>query len=385
MRNGWLFAATSALFFALPSCALETGFDETSDDLSPSLDATDEVDGPIGTTQQGLTVSGMGHYCSMTWPTGGWAFMSYTAGGDPCGTIISQSDPGGTIRRAGVYSASGVNSVVARCDNGYVSIWVGVGNDPLTWAYNAAQGHSGCFFTVAPKYMPIFDRPFDPSTSITHGSGFDFARSPYNTLNVADFGQSGSTTATVVDWKGRDKSSSGFIDNHDAHDWNMPRGTPLRAVAAGVVRKARWFNTGCTGSDSSTQGEVYIDHTVNRSPSTYNEEFTTAYFHLQSLNVSDGQTVAAGDVIGWSGNTGCSSGPHLHFAVLRRTNTATNYHDTLTIDSSGNDGWRITTDPYGFDPPQGFDPWGWRAYGSNAGALSIVLWKSGQAPITGSW
>lgn len=43
--------------------------------------------------------------------------------------------PGGTIRRAGVYSVSGVNNVVARCDGG-VTIWVSTGGWPLQLAYD---------------------------------------------------------------------------------------------------------------------------------------------------------------------------------------------------------------------------------------------------------
>ncbi|WP_437751608.1 M23 family metallopeptidase [Sorangium sp. So ce1389] len=358
----------------------ETGAPAVLDDVGASTALDDEE--LVSEAAQPITVSGMGHYCSMTWPGGGWGFQWNL--NDPCSDLSGQLGSGGTIRRAGVFSISGVNSVVARC-NGGTSIWAGVGDDPLQWAYDASLADSGCVITVAPKVMRIFDRPFSSTVSVTAGTGFDFAQSLYPDLDVSQFGQSGSATANVVDWKGRDKSTSGFIDDHNGYDWNMAEGTVIRAVADGVVRKSRWLTTTCTGSNSPTQGEIYIDHTVTRSPTTYNELFTSGYFHLKELWVADGSPVTKGQEIGKIGWVGCSSQSHLHFAVIRMSNTATDRFETLTIDSNGNDGWRNVIDPYGFDPPTGFDPWGWRAYSSGAGALSITLWNSGQAPPTGSW
>ncbi|MBE0690682.1 MAG: M23 family metallopeptidase, partial [Anaerolineae bacterium] len=43
--------------------------------------------------------------------------------------------------------------------------------------------------------------------------------------------------------------------------------------------------------------------------------FTTVYGHLSDINVSCGQSVSPGQVIGGSGNSGNSSGPHLHFEI----------------------------------------------------------------------
>jgi murein DD-endopeptidase MepM/ murein hydrolase activator NlpD len=351
----------------------------------------------IATTPAAGTITsptGYGHYCSMTWPTGGWAFAWDTNGNDPCAYLIANSDPGGTIQRAGMFSASGTNQVVTRCTDGAVYIYRGAGGGPLSAAYGAANLHPGCIHTVAPQALPIFERsPFPSGTSIAPGTGVDFARGPaFNSvLDTTAFGHPslphGDVDATIVDFKGRARTG-GWIDGHDAYDYGVVRGTDLYALANGNVIASRWLNTGCTGSDDPTQGEVYIRHTVARNPSTYNETFVAAYFHLQSLAaLSPGTSVTSTTYLGDSGNTGCSSGPHLHFAVVRETNVADSRFFNLQVPTGvGNNGWGRTIDPYGWYAPINIDPWAWRAYPN--GALSINLWKSGIVPIApsqGNW
>jgi murein DD-endopeptidase MepM/ murein hydrolase activator NlpD len=340
-------------------------------------------------TAGATTVPGMGHYCSGTWPTGGWAFTSDTTGGDPCKVIV---DTGGTVQRKGLYANDNWNRVVYRCyppNYGFVGIYEGWGNAPLTWAFDAAKTDNkpGCIFTVSPTAMPIFDAPFPLTANYSHASGHDFAKPPYTTLNVPqDFGQPGSTTATIVDWKGRDKSSGSYIDNHSGHDWRMPRDTEIRAVADGVVTMARDWKSPCTGSDSMYQKEVAIRHTVEGVPGWgYYERFLTYYAHFNSYTVMAGQTVKRGDVIGYSGNTGCSTAPHLHFGVIRLTNTADRREETVHFlaPPDHSDAKDKDIDPYGWSSPKGFDPWAWMAYPS--GALSVNLWRSGQAPSVGAW
>jgi murein DD-endopeptidase MepM/ murein hydrolase activator NlpD len=330
---------------------------------------------------------GMGNYCSVTWAGGGWGFASYTNGGDPCQFLIQQGGPGAVIQRKGLYAAANWNRVVYRCyppNFGWVGIYEGWGNDPLTSAYNAALGKPGCIFVASPVSMPIFDSPFPLNTAYTHATGFDFAKPPYNTLNASDFGQPGSSSATVVDNFGRDKSGLGYLDNHDGHDYLMARYTPVYAVANGVVLKARSWLSACSGSDSPYQNEIAIQHTV-AGGSGYTETLVSYYAHLSSYVVKDGDSVAQGQLIGYSGNTGCSTSPHLHFGVTRLSNTANQLLAALHFFNppQHSDGTNEQIDPYGFSAPKGFDPWAWKAY--PAGALSIDLWKARQAPSEGAW
>ncbi|NOY46266.1 MAG: M23 family metallopeptidase [Deltaproteobacteria bacterium] len=85
---------------------------------------------------------------------------------------------------------------------------------------------------------------------------------------------------------------------HSGLDIAAPRGTPVRAAAAGVVALAdELFYTGRT---------VFLDHGLG---------LFTAYFHMDEIRVRPGQPVAAGDVLGVVGSTGRSTGPHLHWGA----------------------------------------------------------------------
>jgi murein DD-endopeptidase MepM/ murein hydrolase activator NlpD len=85
---------------------------------------------------------------------------------------------------------------------------------------------------------------------------------------------------------------------HYGLDIAAPYGSDVRAVHSGVVTKAGWF--GGYGN------AVVIDH---------GNGLTTRYGHNSSVTVQVGQRVSAGQVIAKVGNTGDSTGPHLHFEV----------------------------------------------------------------------
>ena len=85
---------------------------------------------------------------------------------------------------------------------------------------------------------------------------------------------------------------------HKGIDLAAPTGTPVYATADGSVSRA---------DRSRTYGLViYLDHGA---------ELETRYAHLSRMVVADGQDVKKGDVIGYVGSTGRSTGPHLHYEV----------------------------------------------------------------------
>ncbi len=85
---------------------------------------------------------------------------------------------------------------------------------------------------------------------------------------------------------------------HKGVDIAAPTGTPVYATADGMVGRADWF---------STYGlYISIDHGA---------DMETRYAHLSRLAVAAGQRVRKGDLIGYVGSTGRSTGPHLHYEV----------------------------------------------------------------------
>jgi len=88
---------------------------------------------------------------------------------------------------------------------------------------------------------------------------------------------------------------------HEGLDFTAPIGTPIYATADGVVREAG-FNTGGYGN------HVVINHGYG---------YETLYGHMYRVKARAGEAVKRGEVIGWVGSTGKSTGPHCHYEVHR--------------------------------------------------------------------
>jgi murein DD-endopeptidase MepM/ murein hydrolase activator NlpD len=86
---------------------------------------------------------------------------------------------------------------------------------------------------------------------------------------------------------------------HDGMDIGIASGTPLRAVGGGTIAYAGWY--GGYGL------VVKIDHGGG---------VVTQYSHMSRVTVDVGQQISGGQQVGYSGNTGVSTGPHLHFSLF---------------------------------------------------------------------
>lgn len=97
----------------------------------------------------------------------------------------------------------------------------------------------------------------------------------------------------------RNRPTKGASSYHKGVDWAIPVGTAVMASSGGVVTRAGWGR--------GYGYVVYIRHADGRE---------TRYGHLSKILVSAGQSVSQGQKIALSGNTGVSTGPHLHFEIL---------------------------------------------------------------------
>lgn len=87
---------------------------------------------------------------------------------------------------------------------------------------------------------------------------------------------------------------------HEGIDFSGPMGKPILATAEGVVVRADY--------NGGYGNHVKIDHGYN---------YETLYAHLSEIEVEIGDRVQRGDVLGYLGSTGRSSGPHLHYSIYR--------------------------------------------------------------------
>lgn len=88
---------------------------------------------------------------------------------------------------------------------------------------------------------------------------------------------------------------------HTGLDFSAPQGTPIYATAQGVVRIA------------GNLGNGYGNHVVIN----HGYQYSTLYGHMYRIKVRAGQTVKRGEVIGYVGNSGKSTGSHLHYEVMK--------------------------------------------------------------------
>jgi murein DD-endopeptidase MepM/ murein hydrolase activator NlpD len=209
-------------------------------------------------------------------------------------------------------------------------------------------GGGGGTESPAAREVPLFVKPF---------AGEYLAVNYFDHNTPREFTDSNGTfviyTGEIVPTSG----PAGMYDGHQGYDFLMPEGTPLLAVAAGTVVFVQdtvtpFFCPPLNATVNQQKG-LLIEHQLpdGRRVRSY-------YTHLSRIDVSRGAAVSAGQQIGLSGNTGCSTLPHLHFEAY------------LVVGTS-----QVTIDPFGWSG-SGTDPW--EAF--PGGAASIALWKAGEAP-----
>jgi hypothetical protein len=101
-------------------------------------------------------------------------------------------------------------------------------------------------------------------------------------------------------------------NGHTGIDFGVPIGTPIYAADSGNVMFANWAST-LSAANPWWIAPAFAGICV---VINHNDGFLTLYAHLNATDLNDGQFVEKGELIGYSGSTGLSTGPHLHFEVL---------------------------------------------------------------------
>lgn len=198
---------------------------------------------------------------------------------------------------------------------------------------------------VVARYTALFEDPRQPPI-VEPLASEPFLSRPLRRVEVTTsfFDHSGpflmrDARAGVLTYWGRVETDPSFAYNgHDGWDYAAD-GVRALAAAPGVVAFAGNADDGC-----ATRA-VIVDH---------ENGYRSLYWHLNRVDVVSGQRVSRDEWLGVLGNSGCSTGPHLHFGVQYRGRTV---------------------DPYGWCGAQP-DPWAQRA----GGAVSVWLWEDRPSP-----
>lgn len=144
-------------------------------------------------------------------------------------------------------------------------------------------------------YNAIKNTPFVmPNNEQYTGAAIDIKQNqfimPLNGKITSDFGY-------------REASTKGASTGHSGIDIATPIGTPVKSIADGTVVAAR---DGMRGYGTG----VFIDHGIING-----KHLVSEYGHLSKFNVKVGDKIKKGDIIAESGNTGISTGSHLHITI----------------------------------------------------------------------
>lgn len=115
----------------------------------------------------------------------------------------------------------------------------------------------------------------------------------------------------------RNKPTEKASKNHKGIDFGVPIGTPVKAIGNGTITIAgRVGNYGIA---------VYIDHGIING-----QKYISEYGHLSNTSVKAGQKVRQGQIIAKTGNTGVTTGPHLHLTI-RKNGNAINPREVINL------------------------------------------------------
>jgi len=183
--------------------------------------------------------------------------------------------------RAAILAVAGLLSVAAAPAQAESAGYAAPITAPAAGAGISTEGSDRQF----QQLFASWDRAGDRSTSIATSVAVP-SRTPLDSYRMtSNYGM-------------REHPVLGGLRAHKGLDMAAPSGTPIYATADGMVSKAEWF--------SGYGNFIAINHGA---------DLETRFGHLSRFVVSAGQRIRKGDLIGYVGSTGRSTGPHLHYEV----------------------------------------------------------------------
>lgn len=206
--------------------------------------------------------------------------------------------------------------------------------------------------------LPIFDIPWNPQsdTELIDKITAYFDHS-YPLLGYSYFSEPKQDNTTTQNFLGyKDVQPNIYYSSHSGTDFALKYGTDVLAAAPGFA--SYYYCTACGNT-------IKIDHTNG---------YQSIYEHLQSdelITKYDKVWVNAGNIIGKVGMTGNTTGPHLHFEILKDLGLDGNYFNDFPTGRVDPFGWQNLFIP---------DPWNdfsWEdSLGNHSGTESLYLWKT---------
>ena len=189
-------------------------------------------------------------------------------------------------------------------------------------------------YTVTILDVELTRKPLEDIVSERLAGNAD-AKSLYDTYQVTNGALQQFYTPLDLDWYSMISSYYGYRKNPITGENQFHRGVDI-AVSEGTEVYAAQDGTVTTAEYNDSYGNYVVI--------TDSQGYVTKYAHMESLNVSAGQAVRHGVVIGKTGNTGASTGSHLHIECMYNGE----YYNPLFYFENGNGSIYGTTDPLGY-------------------------------------
>ena len=309
-------------------------YDSSGNLLSSNIwnDNNDSQGNTILINQSKIIIGGQSYNVS-----GNWEIVNGTTGNPsnslftPSYNVSSLSDASNNVNGQTTNPTGTMDSGVGNIDALLIKLSISSQNAFLIFPINGETPYTAKINSIFDHHMKTRYTPDDTIIAFTGEIGISTYGADYVTTFNGNrlYGFKNSNGSSFIingEYNGDGKPDFLYYDGHSGYDYEAATGTNIMAAADGEVVWADWENP---NDHSQGFGQyVKIKH--------LNGAYYSYYGHLSEILVNKGDSVKQGQLIGKSGSTGASTGPHLHFEIRDKNN--------ISVDPYG---WQGSgTDPY---------------------------------------